>query len=74
MTLNEVKTYLASEEWRNYLVSETFALRGLEFERRRANGPITVQDGARIMELPVDVFRWLYSAILADEAAKGTEH
>ena len=67
MTEKEIDEYLATPATRLYLKTLTFHQLGIELDRRLASGPLTVQQAADIMGLPVDVFRRLYGSLLADE-------
>ena len=70
MTDAEVEVYLSSREWDDYKHSALFHERGIELDRRIASEPLTLQQGAEIMHLPVDVFRHIYGGFLAWEEVK----
>jgi hypothetical protein len=77
MTEKEIEDYLASDEFFRLTTSTEFHERGVELDRRLANEPLTVEQSAEIMKLPVDVFSHLWGGHLAWEAVKkkmGTPH
>jgi hypothetical protein len=56
VTRAEVEAYLASEEYVEYVQSDPFRERCAELERRLEAGPLTMEEQAKIVGLPVDVF------------------
>jgi hypothetical protein len=77
MTKEQVATYIDSDKFRTYVNSADFVRRAKELYARLDAEPLTVKQSAKIVGLPVDVFRHLYAGHLAWEAVKqqlGTEH
>ena len=70
MTRAEVEAYLASEEHTEYRESELFALRCAELDRRLEAGPLTMEEQAKIVGLPVDVFIFIKAHEMAGDVVR----
>jgi hypothetical protein len=70
MTRAEVEAYLASEEYVEYVQSELFAHRCAELERRLETEPLIMEEQAKIVGLPVDVFIFIQAEKMTREVVK----
>jgi hypothetical protein len=59
MTKAEIEAYLASDKYAAYVTSDLFRERCAELERRLEVEPLTMEEGAKIVGLPVEVFIFL---------------